>query len=446
MRPDWRSQILKSPLFIVAIALLFRIVLVLLLYQVLLNPDEDHFRFGWETGRVARSVATGKGFSSPYGGETGPTAAQAPLYIYLLAGVFKIFGVYSRPSALVISIFDSLFSSLTCWTVSLLARGMLSATASLWCAWIWAFLPSACYLSAKSVWETTLTTFLFSLIVLLAIRIKPSSSLWGQFGFGGLCGLTALSSPVVVIVLPFLLVWPALRRWPGVRKFLIQDGVTILGLLLILAPWFVRNTQAFHRFVPFRTNLGLELQIGNNPIADGTQILAFHPAHNLAEWGEYERMGELGYMAQKKSEALQFIAKHPGKFALVTMRRVVLFWSEGPTISGGTDLLDTESIEELLGYGTLSVLAVLGVFLALRSAKDVALLFAIVLLLYPLPYYVTLVHFRYRHLLEPFLVILAVSTLRHIFSRKRADASLSKQKRLAAGSASPESRIPNCLK
>ncbi len=53
------------------------------------RPIEDHFAFGWEMGRVARSIAMGQGFSNPYGGNTGPTAWEPPLYPYLMAGRFQ---------------------------------------------------------------------------------------------------------------------------------------------------------------------------------------------------------------------------------------------------------------------------------------------------------------------------------------------------------------------
>lgn len=431
---------LRSPIFIVSMALLLRIFLVLLLHNGVLNPADDHFRFGWEIGRVARSMATGKGFSSPYGGETGPTAAQAPLYVCLLAVVFKLFGVYSKPAALVILILDSIFSSLTCWSIYLLALGMIGEAAAVWCAWIWAVLPSACYISAKIVWETTLTTFLLSVIVLLALRLKPGSPLWAQIGFGCLCGLTALSSPVVVIIVPFLLIWPGSRWWPRLGQFFVPAGCAILGFLLTLTPWFVRNVHVFHQIVPFRTNMGLELQIGNNPVANGAQILELHPAHNAEEWEKYRKMGELAYMAQKKNAALQFIAAHPREFTVITLRRIALWWSEGAAISGGAGLLNTKSIEEFAGFGTLSILASVGLVFSLLNGKSGAPLFAIILLLYPLAYYVTLVHFRYRHPLEPFLVILAVYALQQVVSRERTAASISKRKISGASLASPVSK------
>ncbi len=399
----------------VLVALLLRIVLIIPSHRAVLNPANDHFRFGWEMGRVARSIATGKGFSSPYGGDTGLTASQAPAYPYLLAGVFKLFGVYSRTSAIVILVLDSLFSSLTCWIVFCIAVETFGETVAMWSGWAWAFFPSAVYLSIKVVWETTLTAALLSLVLLLALRLKASSSFWAWLGFGSLCGLSALSCPIAVIVLPPLLAWPLLRCQPKTAGSMRVIGVTALGFLLTVTPWFFRNYLTFHRFIPFRTNFGLELQIGNNPRATGAQILSLHPSHNPEELEQYRRMGELDYMAKKKSEALQFIAAHPGAFALLTLKRTAFWWAEGPEVSGGSPLIGRSERAELFGYSLLTFLTMLGLTLAIRDRKEGALLLGSLLLLYPLVYYGTLVHFRYRHPVEPIMVILSVYAVQKTF-------------------------------
>ncbi|HEY6943856.1 MAG TPA: hypothetical protein VI431_01860, partial [Candidatus Acidoferrum sp.] len=54
--------------------------------------------FSQETGSIAASLATGKGFSSPFGKETGPTAWLTPVYPLLVAGVFRVFGIFTRAS------------------------------------------------------------------------------------------------------------------------------------------------------------------------------------------------------------------------------------------------------------------------------------------------------------------------------------------------------------
>ena len=45
-----------------------------------------------ETGSIAHSLATGKGFSNPFLRDTGPTAWLTPVYPLLVAAAFKLFG------------------------------------------------------------------------------------------------------------------------------------------------------------------------------------------------------------------------------------------------------------------------------------------------------------------------------------------------------------------
>src|ERR1700694_6358729 len=73
--------------------------------------------FQTETGHIAYSIASGKGFSSPFQRDTGPTAWLAPVYPYLLAGIFKLFGTFSYKSLLTIRMLDIAFSALTCWPI-----------------------------------------------------------------------------------------------------------------------------------------------------------------------------------------------------------------------------------------------------------------------------------------------------------------------------------------
>ena len=101
----------------VVVALALRLVVMGFTYRIQLDPAQDHWAFGWETGRVARSIATGQGFSSPYSEPTGPTALIPPVYTYLVAGVFKLFGIYTAASALVLLTLNNIFSSLTCLPV-----------------------------------------------------------------------------------------------------------------------------------------------------------------------------------------------------------------------------------------------------------------------------------------------------------------------------------------
>src|SRR6185437_5366391 len=136
--PSWS---IWSPWAMVIAALLIRFIVMGFTYQLQLDPAQDHQAFGWETGKVARAIATGHGFSSPYQEPTGPTALIPPVYTYLVAGVFKVFGIYTAKSALVLLTLNNLFSSLTCLPVFFLGRKAFGPRVGVWSGWAWALFP-----------------------------------------------------------------------------------------------------------------------------------------------------------------------------------------------------------------------------------------------------------------------------------------------------------------
>ncbi len=153
----------RSLFWMVVVALLLRLVVMSFLYPERTDPYRDHWRLGGESGRIARSIAQGEGFSNPLFGKTGPTAWLAPVFPYLLAGIFKIFGIYSNASAIAALALDCLFSALTCIPVYFIAKKHFGTTTAAWAGWAWAFFPYGIYFSADFIWATTLTTLLMSL-------------------------------------------------------------------------------------------------------------------------------------------------------------------------------------------------------------------------------------------------------------------------------------------
>ena len=61
-------------------------------------PTYRNQKFAYEYGNIAEALITGQGFSNPFPFETGPTAWMPPLFVYLIATVFKVFGVKSSLS------------------------------------------------------------------------------------------------------------------------------------------------------------------------------------------------------------------------------------------------------------------------------------------------------------------------------------------------------------
>jgi 4-amino-4-deoxy-L-arabinose transferase-like glycosyltransferase len=402
-----------SPLAMVLVALVLRLVAVAFLYHGQLNPRRDHWPFGYETGRIARAIDSGRGFSDPINVGGGPTAWMTPLYPYLVAGVFKFAGIYSEASAVIVLSLNALFSALTCLPVFLMARISFGQKTAVWAGWAWAVFPYAILLSADMIWETCLTTLLLSLLFFFALRLENSTRLAAWAGFGFLWGIAALTNPAVLSVLPFLLGWVCYRLHRRGHPWRVQAIVAAMALLVVVTPWFARNYRAFHQFIPFRDGFWMTMHVGNN--GDTSHWAPVESASPTgAEEAEFTRLGELNYMAAKRRETIDFIRSHPGLFAWLTLRRILHtwtgFWSLPPggkfEESFDPDLPFDPAVIAL--FTALTVLAVAGLWRAFAQNAEAAWPFAFVLLAFPLLFYVTTGDLRYRHPIDPEIIVLAM--------------------------------------
>jgi hypothetical protein len=446
---DDKHEIRRKLWWMVGIALALRLAAMAYLYPLELSPRAGHWSFGYETGQIAASIADGHGFSSPLFGNTGPTAWMTPVYPYILAGVFKVFGVFSTASALVILIFNAITSALTCLPIFFFARRSFGAPygerAGEWAGWIWAVFPYAIYWPVERIWDTWLATLLLAILFCMALRLTESLRLGDWIAFGALSGVAALTDPVVMSVLPFLALWALWRLQQCVTASTVAaqekmaaarssppfaNGATgfemtvknkwrvwarcvspavgcVLATILVIAPWFVRNYRVFHQFIPFRDNFGLALRVGN--IGDTRHMLTLQagPWMNPAEWRQYQMLGEIAYMRYARDAAFDYIAAHPREYVDGCLRRIVYvwthFWPLPPSLLEGFE----PNPAEIFVVTGLTILALMGLRDAFRRKAPGAAAYAIVLLLFPLVYYVTSLEPWYRVPMDPMIIALA---------------------------------------
>ena len=388
----------------VVVALALRLVVMGFVYTDRLDPARDHWTFGWETGRVARSIASGQGFSSPYPEPTGPTTLLPPAYIYLVAGVFRLFGIYTPASAVAMLTLNNLFSSLTCLPVFFIARRVFGLHAAVFAGWIWAFFPYAVALPNAKIWETTLTTLVFSLVVLATLYLERSTSLSAWLGYGALWGIAALTNPAVLSTLPFLGAWAWLRLWRRGENCTGLAVAAALVFLVAIAPWIWRCSQVYGRFVAFRGDVGMEVLVGNSDDTSSPENGSVLPGENSAELEKMRRLGEPAYMAEKQREAWETIARRPLRFAGLTLRRIVntwtCLWDFPPNLR-----LDETGLPNVLFYSLVSLLALTGLHRAIQDRRDGAIPLVIPLIVFPVVYYLTHPQVRYRHPIDPIVVV-----------------------------------------
>jgi hypothetical protein len=176
----------------------------------------------------------------------------------------------------------------------------------------------------------------------------------------------------------------------------------------------VRNYEVFHRFVFIRDDFGLQVRLGNGPYADGMLMAYLQPNLNRLELEKFQRMGELAYSESCKRMAFDWIATHPGRFAVISLKRFFYYWNGVPRATGSLAPVDFRTSAFL----ATSVLALWGLVRALRQKRPEAWLFAGLVLTYPTVYYFVFPHARYRHPIEPELLILIVFLLSEVTWRR----------------------------
>ncbi len=418
----WGNHVLWA----VLTALAVRLVVVGFVYRGFLAPGRNHWEFGFEMGKVANSIVTGHGFGNPYWIDTGPTAMITPIFPYLMSAVFVLCGVYTKTAALVMLGLNSLISALTCIPIYFIAKKSFGLPTARVAVWTWAFFPYAIYYSADSMWYHSFLTLLVTLLLLTALHLENSGRVWMWAGFGCLWGLTALTSPVVLALLPFLGGWVCYRRSRQKSNWKLPAGAAALALFITIAPWMIRNYRVFPEPVFLKDNFWMEVCVGNLGNASHWWNGAVHPAGSIKEFDEFRRLGEQGYMLEKRRQALDFLQTHPAIYVWRCVRRVVFtwtgFWSLNP------EYLREEPLDpaNVFFCTTFTVLALIGLRKAFNRSPSAAIPYVLVLLVFPIPYYLTHSDLAYRQPLNPEFVIfasLAAVSLRNSVLSQEADSA-----------------------
>lgn len=413
----------RLPARIFWVAFVVRVLFLTIAHKYRLRTYLDHFEFGWEMGRISRALATGFGYADPFNGHSGPTAWAPPLYPLLLAGVFKLFGVYTLKSAWVILTLNSLFSAAIAPAVYEIAwrcfgRNARGMSIALWSGWLWALYPAAMQYAVHWVWEMSLSTALFSWILVVALRVRGLGDdasmknrpqplrLW--ILFGSLWGLLALSNSSLISFLPFCglwMIWPEFLRQ---RAALAMRNAVLAAVCCaaIVSPWIIRNWYAFHAFVPLRANFGAELYESTLPSNNG---FPWGGTLSLAErdpgFMRYKQLGEVEFSKEQGAKAMLFVHQHRRIFVKLAIKRFYFFWMSVPHPFDKSATL--EFLREF-SYGFISLGGIFGLALAFRHHVPGAWLFFWAFLMLPALYYFVTVQARFRHPLEPIMTVLIV--------------------------------------
>jgi hypothetical protein len=371
-----------------------------------------------ETGNIARSLALGKGFSDALREGTGATAWLTPVYPLLLAGIFRIFGIFTAASFIGAVALNIAFSAAACLPIFHAGRKIAGVSVGAAAAWFWAVFPNAIVIPFEWVWDTCLTALLAALILWFTLKLAESLRARDWCLYGLLWGVALMTNPALASLLPFLLGWATYRASRRGRRSLALVTLAVLMMVLCCTPWTVRNYVAFHRFVPLRSTFPFALWLGHNPVFDPRSPVTTRVTP-YEEGREYKRLGETAFMREKWTGALNFIRTHPALEVSLFERRFVAFWA-------GLDspfrrFLETESLGDriVLLANFLAALGTLGGLVAVWiKRRYYALVLSAFPVVFPWIYYATEPYLRYRQPIDPILMLLTAVALDALLQRK----------------------------
>lgn len=407
---------------IVCIALALRLAVTALpSLENLMDADHIH---SWEQGNVARALVAGRGFGSPMVSAQS-SAIMPPVYPLCVAFFFKLFGVHTARSIFTVHAFDCLINALTCIPLFLLARRNFGERQGWIAAWSWAFFPYGLYFAASWAWSTHLLLFSLCWLLYLAQSLEGASRLGLWAGFGLLMGFAGLTEPSVLITAPLLLGLACWRRLREGKSWFLPGLTASLVIAATLAPWMIRNAMVFHRFIPMRDSMGLELWMGNNGRNLRWTSDDLHPLHDAQELAEYNRVGEVAYMAEKSAEAHSYIAAHKEWYAVMCLRRAVYLWTSYWSFDRSYLAEEPMDLPNIPFASALTGFSIAGLVLLWRRDRYLAIRFAGVMLLMPAIYYFSHPEPYHMRSLDPLMVMLSGYAIVRWRSRARAAVPVS---------------------
>lgn len=256
----------------------------------------------------AQGIAAGQGYIA-FGA---PTAYWPVGYPATLAFILKLSGGSLLASRLAQALFGVL--ALAC------VYRVVWVSSSSWVAGVVATAWAAFDVTQIAYTSILVSEPLFNCLMLLgaAVAVGDNHSYRRLLLSGGLFGLAAYTRAHGLLLPLLVALFGVSGRWLNLRVRARRLAWLYLGMCLVMSPWWIRNAMVFGAFVPVSNNGGINLFIGNNPLATGgykwgrevkAPISERHKGRHRGGRGEYER----GRVAAEL--AREFMWSHPGRVA-----------------------------------------------------------------------------------------------------------------------------------
>jgi len=278
--------------------------------------------------RVAQSIRAGDGVGEhPY--------LLSPLYPYFLALFPSIDGPTSTNPALAVRAVQALVGALTCGMTAWIGLRVAGTAVGIAAGLVAASYGPLIHADA-SVQVASLDTFFLTLALVLAVA-GPAATVAGErlrwLGVGLTLGLAATLRPtglVIALAICGLLLVDGRTD----RAARVAAAALLAGVVLIVAPFAIRNLVVANEAVLLSANGGINLWVGNHRGATG--VFVPPPDYDFERdpvgraYAERETGRPLTYRAASRwwgERALADIGAAPGRWVVLMVRKALLFVS-----------------------------------------------------------------------------------------------------------------------
>lgn len=277
---------------------------------------------------LARSLLAGRGYSFtapwyPFTPANTPTAHWSFIYPLYLAGTYAVTGDHPLAARLVQG---AVGGALICFLVYRIGRRVVNESAGLIGAGLAAVYGYFIYYDVALMTETFFIVLVL-LSLFLALELSERTTLPRWLGLGLALGLAALLRQTILLFVPVLLGWllweqrrARIRGW----HFAIPVGV----ILLLIAPWTLRNYRVYQEFLLLNSNAGYALYASNNPGLEtdwrNDRVVAPVPA-------EFTGRNEAQLDRALTQRGIEFILADPVRYLRLTLDKTLEYFRFWPS-------------------------------------------------------------------------------------------------------------------
>ncbi len=410
----------------------------------------------------------------------------SPAYLYINVIFYRVFG----PDWQLLTIFQVLVGSMTCVIVFTIGERLFNQSVGIIGAVILALYGNLTLIELTLEPETFV--LFFNSLAVLSLILAQNDPFWRQcstknvietadrngvgiihgripimaglpwkwFAAGMLLGLSVITKPNALLVIPGALIWIWWNKI-SVNRRLMATVSLLLGSALLISPVTLRNYTKFHDVILVSADGGKVFFHGNGPGATGMDR-ADLPHQGFLEEGQAEpdyahklfrnTARTLSGKSLKLSECseywfrytLNYMAAHPMAAFVLEIKKFCFFWNNYEVHDIDSNYKNYVTIQSwpLIPFGAIAALGIIGMVIARQRFRDVFLLYWLVLV-YLVSVLVFFAATRYRLPAAPYLAIFAALALYHLSSLirdkqwKKCGAYLISSAILAAGTVLP---------